>query len=158
MADLRLGFRVDEDSWDKVWHDLHTGQKNLQDLRHIRYIIGSNLPYATHWIEDGWRDDPRFGKIRVNYRQPAATGFMKKTVKRYGETRLRRRRPSENIFGAGFVPVKFMQDHAGDVVEDMRETLDKYIYSKGEEGDNPKSGDKWRRTWDLYGSIKSRRV
>lgn len=160
MALVRMS--VDATSWGRIEDALLRGAANASQFNGIKFIIGSNLAYASHWIESGWRNDPRAGRVTVTYRTPAATNFMSgalRTVvgKRHG-LGLRLRRPSESIFGVGFVSVAFMQDYAEDIILEMQDRLTKAIYSRGTTGRNPQTGRTWERSHALYNSIQARRV
>lgn len=52
------------------------GGVTAEPVRHVEYIVGSDLPYASHWIEEGWRNDPRYGRVNILYRTPGYARFM----------------------------------------------------------------------------------
>lgn len=159
---LRIRISSDATSWDNIEGKLLRGLANIAQFAGIHFVIGSNLPYASHWIEEGWRDDPRLGRVTVNYRSPPGTQFMHKAARtvlgKGHKVGFRLRRPSESVFGLGFVPVAFMAQYGEAIVDEMQDNLQKSVYSRGAVGTNQRSGRSWVRSHALYNSIQARRV
>lgn len=159
---IKMSMSRDATAWAEIEDALLRGAAHASQFNGIKFLIGSNLPYASHWIESGWRNDPRIGRVTVTYRSPAATNFMANALRRVVGKRhgigMRLRRPSESIFGVGFVSVAFMADYGEDIVLEMQDNLTKSIYSRGTTGINTKTGRTWERTHALFNSIQARRV
>lgn len=62
------------ESLDKTRAALIRLQDGARAAGATRLAIGSDLPYASHWIEEGWRSDPRYGTVIIQYAAPPAGG------------------------------------------------------------------------------------
>lgn len=140
--------------WSRFQQRVAAMQVSAREMARTRFLIGSNLPYASHWIEEGWRDDPKIGRVTVNYRTPGATHFMRASAEAFG-ARFGRRRPSEGLMGA-VSGAGLMQQYADEIADSMREILNAEVYS----APIPTSGNrpKWQRSHALYNSIKAYRA
>lgn len=121
--------------------------------RRLRYVIGSDLPYAYPWIEEGWRDTgQRVGVIYINYHNPPEGGahFLEAgadAIDSYVE---------QHEYAIGASMVGWSTSAAYVAAREMRQTLSHAVYAN--EPYNPYTHDRWRRSYALYDDIKAFRV
>ena len=114
-----------------------------------RLRVGSALPYASHWIEEGWRDDPRYGRIGITYRTPAYTNFIRQA--RDDNAPLLPKYIWQGL-QAGSEAVRLeMLTFAQRVADSMVNNLDATVYSQPPP---PDRGPSYVRSHDLANSIK----
>lgn len=127
---------------------------------HIEYLIGSDLPYASYWIEAGHRFDPRSGRdIEVDYAQPNAIRFLE-NAELYLASAVEAHPITEEEIFVGVRFESWMHDRAEDIVDGMRDRLDKILYSRP--AYNPRTRKRWDRQWrdghSLWNSIRAMRT
>ena len=131
-----------------------TGGGNYEPPDYIAYLVGSPLPYASHWIEEGWRRDDRVasGEVRINYAEPTDARFLEAAQEQVG----------------GYITTDLADEWAGVRLEDrmaryaaeaaraMRDRLNQITYSRA--AYNPNTNRRWVRTHALYNSIQAQRI
>lgn len=139
--------------WRRFREKLAANLIGAKEMAGSRWLIGSTLPYASHWIEEGWRNDPRYGHIEVRYRVPA-TWFMRESVAFMFD--VRRRRATAGPVGVVFSGT-IMAKWAQAIAVNMRSILNQRVYSVPVP---TYSGGRaqWQRTHKLYNSIRAYRV
>lgn len=140
--------------WQRIQERLRNEEIGARQMAQSRWLIGSSLPYASHWIEEGWRNDPRFGTVHVLYRTPA-TYFMRDSIAGLkGE--IRARRPTSGIVGAATFSGVYMMRWAQRIAENMRRLLNQRVYSLPVPTRNGRP--LYQRTNRLFKSIKAYRA
>lgn len=150
MIKLKLKANVHGIAWTRFRERLRLNLVGAQEMGRTRFLIGSTLPYASHWIEEGWRVDPRQGRIEIKYRQPSGAYFMQDLGAIFS---IGRRRRGKGV-GATFSGA-IMADYAKDIVIGMRDRLNKAVY------DHPpprNRGHNYSRSHRLFNSIKAYRA
>jgi hypothetical protein len=140
--------------WQRFLARLQANLVGAREMARSRWLIGSSLPYASHWIEDGWRDDPRYGRVQIQYRQPPDARFMAQAAARFGTT-VRARRPGAAVVGGVFSGTT-MQVWANSIAQDMKDILNATVYSAPVPVRNGRA--RWQRTHALYNSIRAYRA
>lgn len=139
-------------AWDRFRQRLRETAMGAREMAAYRFIIGTSLPYASHWIEEGWRNDPRYGRVTVHYRVPE-TYFMRAAVD-FMHNPVRRRA------AAGPVGIRLggamMAAWAQQIVQNMRAILNARVYS----APVPTRGGRarWERSHTLFNSIRAYRA
>jgi hypothetical protein len=151
---VATGFKLAGAGWNRLLRRLQLMQAGYAEAARARFLIGSTLPYASHWIEEGWRDDPRYGQVRIVYRTPA-TWFMREAAEQLPGIIVRARRPGETTVGPILNGAQ-MAVWADGIAEAMKQILAARVYSVPV----PTSGGRarWQRTHALYNSIKAYRA
>lgn len=139
--------------WQRFQEKLQANLVGARAMARTRFMIGSSLPYASHWIEEGWREDPRFGRVVVTYRTPDVN-FMHDAANKFHST-VRARRPESAIIGVAF-NAAYMSMYADTIVQDMRTTLNNRVYSAPVPTRNGRR--RYQRSHRLFNSIKAYRV
>lgn len=149
---IKLRTRLTGIAWTRFRDLLKQNLIGAREMARTRWLIGSNLPYASHWIEEGWRNDPRFGHVTVTYRPPA-THFMRESVDNAFD--VRRRRANKGPVGVVFSGT-IMAKFAEAIAKNMRQILNERVYTAPVpmRGGHPR----WERTHVLYNSIKAYRA
>lgn len=150
---VKLRMRLTGVAWTRFRDLLKQNLIGAREMARTRWLIGSSLPYASHWIEEGWRNDPRFGHVEVTYRSPPGTHFMRESVDNAFD--VRRRRATSGPVGVVFSGT-IMAAFAEAIAKNMRQILNERVYS----APVPTSGGRarWIRSHKLYNSIKAYRV
>jgi hypothetical protein len=149
---LRMKLTVQGVGWQRMREKLQANLIGAREMARTRWLIGTSLPYASHWIEEGWRNDPRYGHVQVRYRAPA-TFFMRDAVD--NAFNVQRRRAMSGPVGVVFSGTIMMQ-FALAIVNNMRQILNDRVYSAPVPTRNGRA--RWQRSHKLYNSIKAYRA
>lgn len=154
MASGSSGVRVSVElkgiAWTRFQERLANMAVSANAMARTRFIIGSRLAYGSHWIEEGWRDDPILGRVDINYRQPAGAHFMRDAAQTF---RANVRKASRSNVVGGVFNVNVMQQWGESIAQEMRDILDREVYSQPV-ATNYAGVPKWVRTQKLYKSIR----
>lgn len=138
--------------WSGMRDRLKSKEIGVKDMARSRWIIGSILPYASHWIEEGWRNDPRYGRVEVRYRTPE-TYFMRESVDfMYNPVRRRAASGPVGIRLGGAMMAAWAQK----IAENMRSLLNQRVYSIPVPTRGARAA--YERTNNLFRSIKAYRA
>lgn len=138
--------------WQKMRKRLRDAEIGVRDMAKSRWLIGTSLPYASHWIEEGWRNDPRYGRVQVHYRTPE-TYFMRGAVDfMYNAARRRAAAGPVGIRLGGAMMAAWAQK----IAENMRGILNARVYSAPVPTRNGRA--RWARSHKLFNSIKAYRA
>lgn len=149
MADIFV--QMEGKGWEHFQQRVAALAIGAEEMARTHFQVGSTLPYASHWIEEGWRKDKRYGPVQVHYRKPAATHFMKASAQAFRGT-FGLRRPTEEDFVGGRVMAIFAEN----VADSMRTILNAEVYSTPVPTTNGRA--QWVRTHALFNSIRARRA
>lgn len=140
--------------WERMQRRLKDQEIGIKDMAKSRWLIGTSLPYASHWIEEGWRNDPRYGHVAVHYRTPE-TYFMRDAIQGF-KAEIRTRRPTSRIVGAVAFSGAVMMKWAQSIAENMRRILNQRVYSAPVPTRNGRP--RYQRSHKLFNSIKAYRA
>lgn len=148
--------RVDRSLLDRRFDEIRRGFDGMDDVgngrRRLRYVIGSDLPYAYRWIEEGERSDWRYGTLHIYYHRPpeggahfleAGANAINSYITQY-----------EYVIGANMVG--WSTSAAYTAAREMRQTLARDVYANAPY--NPYTKSRWRRGYALYDDIQPFRV
>lgn len=153
MALPRIKMTLQGVGWQRFQQRLRDNEIGARQMANTRFLIGTSLPYASHWIEEGWRDDPRYGRVRVAYRA-ADVGFLREAATTF-KRELRQRRPSSGPLGVAF-SATMMIKYADRIVQIMRRVLNQKVYSAPVPTRNGRR--RYTRSHRLFNSIKAYRT
>lgn len=154
MARVNIAIKLQGVGWQRFQDKLKANLIGAKEMSNTRFMIGTSLPYASHWIEEGWRDDPRFGRVTIQYRSPADANFMRDTADNFGKI-VRLKRPTSKVLGVAFSG-RIMVQLADIIVQDMRTNLNNTVYSAPVPTRNGRK--RYTRSLNLFRSIRAYRV